>query len=88
MSALRKADPVLATWVKDRFTSLDAEMVQAGLLREIGSELEADLEGEGAFYRATELILKDKFAGDMSKWADALKLAIEKYPKLAAAYAG
>ena len=88
MSALRKADPVLATWVKDRFTALDTEMVQAGLLREIGSELEADLEGEGAFYRATELILKDKFAGDMSKWADALKLAIEKYPKLAAAYAG
>lgn len=88
MSALRKADPALATWVKDRFTALDTAMVNAGALREIGSELEADLEGEDAFYRATESIVKAQFNGDMSKWAEAMQLATKQYPKLAAAYAG
>ena len=88
MSALRKADPILATWVKDRFTVLDAAMVAAGTLVEIGSELEADLEGPDAFYNATERIVKTKFNGDMSKWAEAIQLATKEYPRLAAAYAG
>ena len=87
MTAIRRLNPELAGWVKDRFTAVDTAMVAAGVLTEIGSEQEADLEGDGAFYRATERILQDKFNGDMAKWPEAISLATKEYPKLAAAYA-
>jgi len=86
MTAIGAVNGELATWLHEKFAAMDTALVEAGLLREIGSEREGDLSEGDAFLQMVKNTVTEKFDGDMSKYGDALALVAKAHPKLAAAY--
>ena len=86
MTAIGAVNGELATWLHEKFAAMDTALVEAGLLREIGSEREGDLSEGDAFLQMVKNTVVEKFDGDMSKYGDALALVAKAHPELAAAY--
>ena len=88
MSAMEKASPELATWLREKLAAFDVAMNEAGLLREIGSEHENDADEATRFTQAIEAKIKETFGGDRKKYPEALALVSKEHPELARAYSG
>ena len=86
MGALRIVGDELADWVLEQFQAFDSALVTAGVLEEIGTDLEGDATVSDRFIHLTENILKENYDGKMENWPEALAEAGVKHPKLAAEY--
>lgn len=79
MSALEDTSPESAKWLKTILGGVDKSLAEAGLFEEIGSSAEdtaRDLEA------LTQQKIKTEFAGDQSKYAEAMQLVIKEFPNL------
>ena len=81
MLALEDADPEVAKWVGEKFGAIEKALVEAGLLKEIGSELDADLPNTERFLQMVESKVKEG-----SDYGDALAEVAKAEPELAEAY--
>ena len=81
MLALEDADPEVAKWVGEKFDAIEKALVEAGLLKEIGSELDADLPSTERFLQMVDSKVKEG-----TEYGDALAEVAKAEPELAEAY--
>jgi hypothetical protein len=86
MIEIEDTDSEIAGWLAEKFAAIDKAMVEAGLLREIGSDLEANLTGVNRFTALIDAKLKESFDGDKAKYSEALEAVSAEHPKLAQEY--
>ena len=81
MLALEDVAPEIAKWVEEKLAAFDKVLEEAGLMKEIGSEHDADISQPDRFLAMVESKVKEGVG-----YADAMKSVAEAEPKLAAAY--
>lgn len=86
MSALEDHSEDLATWLRERFATIDKTLYEGGLLVELGSDAESDAETDTLFVRRVQNVIKEEFEGDMTKWPEAMAAVSKQHPDLAEAY--
>lgn len=75
------------TWLRGKLEALDKAMVEGGLLKEIGSDLETDQTDGDRFESLVQAEIKESFDGDRSKYGEAMKIVSAAHPELAKALA-
>ena len=79
MSALEDKDSELAEWVKAKFGGVDKALAEAGIFEEFGNDHEDTANTLDALAQQK---IKSDFAGDESKYAEALALVAKEHPEL------
>jgi len=85
MTIAEDTAPELADWFRSKLSMLDIGMHEAGLMKEIGSSREAEVQ---TLHDVAVSIVKEDFDGDMSHYAEALAEAGKKRPELTKEYKG
>ena len=87
MQKLERLDPMLIAWFSDQFVALDHALVEAGMMRELGSGRMGESDPKAKFISLVDSRVKDKYDGDKSKYTLALAEVSAENPELAATYA-
>ena len=82
--ALEVANPELAKWVDEKFTSYETMAATGNLFEQVTNSTAK--KGVETFEDVIEKVLKDEFSGDRSKYGQAMDRATELQPDLAAKY--
>ncbi|KKM62913.1 hypothetical protein LCGC14_1516860 [marine sediment metagenome] len=72
-------------WLRGQLEAYDKAMVAGGLLKEIGSDLETDQTDADRLESLVQAEIKESFAGDRSKYGEAMKTVSAAHPELAKA---
>lgn len=86
--ALEAEKPELAEWVIAKFEAFDKSLVEAGTLREIGSDAPGEEDPKARFHQLVANTLTEKFDGKQESYTAALQLVSAAHPELARAYLG
>ena len=76
-------DADTAEWFKVQFAAFDVALKAAGVLDESGTTENGETDPSVKFLQIVDQTIKDDFAGDKSKYAEALLAASLKHPELA-----
>ena len=74
-TAIDVAGEKVVEWLKAQFASFDAALKAAGVMREIGTDEEKKATSTAGLLEAVDQVIKEKFDGDTSKYAEALEIA-------------